>query len=406
MMLHSIGHLQLARYLSARTERIQASEIREILKLLQSSDVVSLAGGIPDPAVFPVESIRGAFEKELSAGRFESSLQYSISEGNPDLREWIASYYAEKGGKWNANEVLITNGSQQALDFLAKVFLNPGDLVALTKPSYLGAIQAFDSYEANYIEIDCDSDGPLPDSIEAALRRDPKFLYVVSDFQNPTGITIALARREAIAALSLKYEVPVIEDRAYEELYYDGHPLPAIFTLGHPEFTIACGTFSKTISPSMRLGWVCAKDELIRRLVLVKQQADLHCSTLNQRVMTEVVSSCFPSHVARLRQHYGARLRSGIETLRRHLPSSVQMTVPHGGFFIWLTLPKSIDTREMLVVAMKSCKVAYVPGQAFFAHKDAINTLRLSVSLLETGLLTKTLEHFCGFMAEYIQTRS
>jgi DNA-binding transcriptional MocR family regulator len=402
-MQPSNRHLQLERYLSARTERMQASEIREILKLLQSSDIVSLAGGIPDPTVFPVDTIRGAFEKELSAGRFESSLQYSISEGYPNLREWVASHYAEKGGKWKSHEVLITNGSQQALDFLAKVFLNPGDLVALTRPSYLGAIQAFDSYEANYIEIDCDSEGPLPESVEAALQASPKFLYVVSDFQNPTGTTISQARRQAIAVLSLKYEVPVIEDRAYEELYYDGHSEPALFTLGDPDFTIACGTFSKTICPSMRIGWVCAKEELIRRLVLVKQQSDLHCSTINQRVMAEVVSVCFKTHVAKLRRHYAARLRSGIETLHRYLPPCVQMITPHGGFFIWLTLPEPIDTRAMLAAAMTRCKVAYVPGQAFFAKKDAINTIRLSVSLLEPDKLTKTLEQFCGFMAEYIR---
>jgi DNA-binding transcriptional MocR family regulator len=378
-----------AGFFSTRASRFEASEIRELLKLINCEDIVSFAGGIPDPTLLPLDVVREANEAIFSEGPTGcAALQYSTSEGHEPLRKWIADYMGRLGVPCASHNILITSGSQQALDLLGKLFITPGDRILVTAPTYLGALQAFNAYEPSY--------GPLPaqdvdrqDDVrcERSIGR-TKFGYVVSDFANPTGNTLELATRQQILLSALAGDYLLIEDAAYSELRFEGVPIPSIMSLGVAAVgsidearTIYCGTFSKTVAPGLRVGWVCAARAIIDKLVLIKQGADVHTSTLNQMVVLRIVRQHFNNHITMARSVYARRQSLMQQCLVEFMPAGVHWTKPQGGMYVWVDLPKELDAAKLLERSVREERVAFVPGQAFFAGEPRRSTLRLSYSL-------------------------
>lgn len=377
---------------ASRAERMQASEIRELLKLLAEPDIISFAGGIPDPALFPGDALAKAFASATSdAEAREKAFQYSPSEGYAPLRDWIAGYMAGLGVPCDADNILITNGSQQALDFLGRLFLSPHDTALVTAPTYLGALQAFSAYEPNYDPLDLQPEANSPAGYRERAEAKGgavKFAYAVPDFSNPTGMTMTLAERHSLLDIGYELDIPIIEDGAYMALRYDGEPVPSMLamdvaTSGSIEAarTIFCGTFSKTMVPGLRVGWVCAARSLIEKLVLIKQASDLHSATVNQVVMHEVAEAHFDDQLIRIRAAYHERRDAMVAALQTHMPDGVTWHNPEGGMFVWLTLPASWDAKELLARSIAEARVAFVPGGAFFADGSGANTARLSFSL-------------------------
>ena len=370
-----------------RTERIQPSAIREILKLTQGGEVISFAGGLPAPALFPIERIREASDRVL-AQQGERALQYSTTEGYPPLRAWAA----EQLPGADAERVQIVSGSQQALDLVAKALLDPGDRVVLAAPTYMGALRAFDPYQPEYLTVASDDDGLLPGSLEAALKRAPKLVYVIPNFDNPRGTTMSLERRRNLIESADRYGVLIFEDDPYGQLRFEGEPLPSLFELA-PDRVVHSSTLSKTVAPGLRIAWLVAAPELLEQLTRIKQAADLHTSTLGQMVAHAVVEGDFlAEQLPRIRSYYHRQRDAMLAALGAHLPSSVHSTRPEGGMFLWLTLPAGSDGLELLQSAARR-GVAYVPGAPFFADGSGLNTLRLSYSVasleqIERGVAT------------------
>jgi DNA-binding transcriptional MocR family regulator len=369
---------------------MKASEIRELLKLLDQPDIISFAGGIPDPDLFPKAAFQDAFAEALNGPMAAQGLQYSTSEGHKPLRVWIAAQMQAIGIPATPDNILITSGSQQALDYLGKLFLSPGDTALVGWPTYLGALGAFNAYEPRYDKLDPLSNRSGADYTAAAKDAGgaAKFAYLSVDFANPTGATVSRAARERVIDLAEEMEIAVIEDAAYQSLRFDGDPIPPILALeaarkgGDLEAcrTIYCGSFSKTLSPGLRVGWVCAAMPVISQLVLMKQAADLHSATLNQIAISSVAEQHFESHIDTIRSAYRARRDAMLAALEAHMPKGVSWTKPEGGMFIWVTLPDTLDGAELLKQSLESERVAFVPGHAFFADGSGRNTLRLSYS--------------------------
>lgn len=388
--------MQWNNVLATRSSRMKASEIRELLKLLDQPDIISFAGGIPDPALFPAEAFRDAFSQALTGDKAGAALQYSVSEGYKPLREWIAAEMAKIGVPCGAENILITSGSQQALDYLGKLMISPNDTVLVGWPTYLGALGAFNAYEPTYDRLDPTTNRPAADfaaKAEAAGGR-VKFAYLSVDFANPTGETVARSAREALIDLADEMDIAIVEDAAYQSLRYDGEAIPPILALeiarkGSIEDcrTLYCGSFSKSLAPGLRVGWVCAAQDVISRLVLMKQAADLHSATTNQIVTHTVAAAQFDAHVAKLRSVYMARRDHLLAALAREMPEGVSWTHPEGGMFIWLTLPAGMDGAELLAQSLKTERVAFVPGRAFFADGSNGNTLRLSFSCADEAAI-------------------
>lgn len=393
-----------------RTQRMQSSVVRELLKLTEQPDVISFAGGLPAPDVFPVKEFQEACQKVL-AEHGPQALQYSTTEGYRPLREMIARHTARYGIVVSAENILITSGSQQALDLIGKVFINPGDRILVEKPTYLGALQAWNTYQAEYITVPLDDDGIQTEGLEEALRIGPKFLYVLPNFHNPAGVTLSLERRKKLIELADHYGVPIIEDDPYGQLRYEGDHLPALFVIdnevqGHNGVpysgnVIYLSTFSKTLAPGLRLGWVIAPVEVIKKLVQAKQGSDLHTSTFTQMVAYEVARGGFlDRHVRFIRQVYRERRDAMLDALERYFPEGIRWTHPQGGLFLWVILPEDLDASEILKEAIKE-KVAFVPGVAFYADGSGRNTMRLNFSYMtpdkiEEGIkrLARVLERF------------
>jgi len=391
--------MSLTQIFATRASRMKASEIRELLKLLDQPGIISFAGGIPDPSLFPAAEFAAALTRALSDGRAAQSLQYSASEGHAGLRDWIAGQMAMIGVPCGRDNILITSGSQQALDYLGKLFLSPGDTALVGWPTYLGALGAFNAYEPRYDKLDAGSNRTPEDYAQAAGAAGGrvKFAYLSPDFANPTGVTLDKAGREALLDLTDALDCAVIEDAAYQALRYDGEPVPPILALdiarkGDIEAcrTIYCGSFSKTLSPGLRLGWVCAATPVIRQMVLLKQAGDLHSATLNQVAMLDVAQG-FDGHVTRVRALYRARRDAMLSALAQHMPAGVTWTKPEGGMFVWVTLPEGMDGAALLERSLAQEKVAFVPGAAFFPDGSGRNTIRLNFSspteaMIEDGL--------------------
>ena len=379
-----------------RTERMHASDIREILKVTAMPDVISLAGGLPAPEVFPVEEFGRAFEKVL-AEQGRVALQYSASEGYRPLRELLAERLGRFGTRCTADNILITNGSQQALDLIGKVFLNPGDKVLVEKPSYLGAIQAFDSYQAEYAIVPMDEDGMITRDLDEILAREPiKLIYALPNFQNPSGRTMSLERRTQLMEAARRHNVPIVEDDPYGELRYEGHDLPSLKSLDFDDLVIGLGTFSKILAPGLRLAWMVLPDALYDMVLLAKQPADLHTSTIAQMATYEVCKDGFVDrHVEKIKSIYHERRDVMLDALEAYFPPSARWTKAEGGLFVWAELPEDIDTRELLIEAVAQ-KVAFVPGQSFYADRSGQNTMRLNFSNVTPDRLKLGIERLGG----------
>lgn len=376
-----------------RAEGMRASEIRELLKLLEKPGIISFAGGIPDPKLFPSAAASAAYQAILAdPAKSAQALQYSVSEGYPPLREWIARHMTSLGVPAIADNILVTSGSQQALEFLGKLFITAGDTVLVTAPTYLGALQAFSAYEPRYDTLRPESGNRTPDSYArgaASSGGSVKFAYVVPDFANPTGETLSMDARWGLVSLAEELDIPIIEDTAYVDLRFEGETVPAVQALDvqrrggdlNASRVIYCGTFSKTLTPGLRIGWVCAAEAIVRRLTLIKQASDLNCSLINQMVMEQLASGTFPAQVTAAVSHYRARRDAMLAALARHMPQGVSWTHPEGGLFIWVSLPEGMDGAELLRRSIEEAKVAFVPGAAFFTDGTGRNTIRLSYSL-------------------------
>jgi 2-aminoadipate transaminase len=373
-----------------RTQRMASSAIRELLKYTEKPDIISFAGGLPAPDVFPVDEFRIACDKVLRE-QGSQALQYSTTEGFRPLREMIARHTSRYGIEITPENVMITASSQQALDLLGKILINPGDHILVESPTYLGALQAWNLYGAEYIVVPMDEDGMDTDALEGALRAGPKFIYVLPNFQNPSGVTLSLERRYKLIELADRYGVPIIEDDPYGQLRYEGEHLPSVVVLDSQSRedcqhvyrgnVIYLSTFSKILAPGLRLGWVIAPPEVIRKLVVAKQAADLHTSTFTQMVTYEVSRGGFiDRHVPVIREVYGYRRNIMLAAMDRYFPPEVDWTHPQGGLFLWGILPDYLDAAEVLEVAVEEEKVAFVPGQAFHPAGDGKNTMRINFS--------------------------
>jgi DNA-binding transcriptional MocR family regulator len=386
---------------ATRSVRMRASEIRELLKLLDRPDIISFAGGIPDPALFPNEEFQSVYSEIFSGPTVSAALQYSVSEGYLPLRRWLSDEMAKIGITAGPENIFITSGSQQGLDYIGKLFLSPNDTALVTWPTYLGALQAFNAYEPKYDQLTLNGNR-TPDSYRAAASDaggSVKFAYLSADFSNPTGETVDREGRERLLDLAAELDIAIIEDAAYQSLRYDGEAIPPILAIelarngGDIEKTrtIYSGSFSKTLAPGLRVGFTVANSQVIRKLVLMKQAADLHSSTINQMAISLVAERGFDKQVEKIKAVYSHRRDCMLAALEKYMPEGVSWTKPEGGMFIWLTLPKGMDGAELLAKSLETAKVAFVPGKAFFADGSGANTLRMSFScandqMIEDGI--------------------
>lgn len=397
-----------------RTQRMKSSAIRELLKFAERPDVISFAGGMPAPEVFPIQQFKDACIKVLDENG-PAALQYGSTDGYLPLREMIARHTGRYGINVNAENILITSGSQQALDLLGMLFINPGDRILVESPTYVGAIQAWRAYGAEFIPVPFDEHGLRTDELEARLRAGPKFIYVLPNFQNPTGVTLTYERRLKLIELADRYGVPIIEDDPYGQLRYEGEHLPAISVLdsqtrsqdvSYAGNVIYLSTFSKTLAPGIRLAWVIAAPEIISKLILAKQGADLHTSTFNQMVAFEVANGGFLNeHVKHIRRVYKERRDVMIETLTEHMPSDVVWTKPEGGLFLWATAPKTVDCQDLFEDAVKQ-KVAFVPGFSFYAEGGGYNSMRLNFSNADPEHINEGIARLARVMKTHINQNS
>lgn len=366
---------------SQRAQKLTSSTIREILKVTERPDIISFAGGLPSPQGFPISEIADAYQQVLAASG-KSALQYGPTEGYAPLRAWVADYLKSTGADdVSPDEVLIVSGSQQALDMLGKLFIDPGSKVLVEAPSYLGALQSFSMFEPAYASVPTDEGGVIPEKITEALAAGARFIYALPNFQNPTGLTLNLERRQALVERCAALQLPIIEDDPYGELRYAGEPLPGLLGLGRAvgATVIRLGTFSKVLAPGLRLGYIVAPRPIIAKLVQIKQATDLHTASVTQMAVYETIKSGFlTKHLPVVRELYKQQCGFMLDAMDEHFPKTTSWTRPEGGMFIWVTLPAHIDGTELLARAIER-KVAFVPGAPFFASPDApTNTLRLS----------------------------
>ncbi|HWP96025.1 MAG TPA: PLP-dependent aminotransferase family protein [Syntrophomonadaceae bacterium] len=364
---------------ATRMHNTQKSFIREILKVTLNPDVISFAGGLPNPRFFPVREINEAANKVLAESG-ENSLQYSTTEGYLPLREFIARRYQKRGLQVDADEIMITNGSQQGLDLAGKVFLNKHDPMVLERPGYLGAIQAFSMFEPQFHSVPLLEDGPDLAYLETELKKtSAKLMYIVPNFQNPSGITHSLAIRKELAVITDRYNTVVVEDDPYGELRFMGQELPPIkrFRKG---VHILLGSFSKIVAPGMRLGWICTSSDIMEKLIIAKQAADLHSNFFSQRVVHQYLcDNEIDDYIAKIRAGYRNQRDCMVAMIEKYLPEEITSTKPEGGMFIWATLPPGMSSLELFDQAAAQ-NVAFVPGTPFYIDGGGSSTLRLNYS--------------------------
>lgn len=381
--------------LSSRARSIRASEIRELLKLVGKPSMISFAGGIPDPTLLSVGLFQEAWRHVFAGPSIaREALQYSTTEGYLPLRQWIAQHMQQRGVPAGADNILVTSGSQQALDLIGKLLLDPGSTVVTATPTYLGALQSFLAYEPQFSGLDA----PQPTGPGA-----PRLLYLVPDFANPDGATMSKTARHQALDQARALNAVIVEDGAYSALRYDGEDLPPIAALDaanggiESARTLYCGTFSKTLSPGLRIGWVCGPAALIRKLTLLKQGADLHTATTNQMVIHHVASAAYDEQVARARALYRIRRDAMLAALQRHAPPGLRWKKPEGGMFVWLTLPDHLDAGALLRQALRQ-DTAFVPGAAFHPDGAGHNTMRLSFSLCDEAQIEIGIFKLCDLI--------
>ncbi len=395
-----------------RASRINSSAIREILKYTSAPDVISFAGGLPSPDVFPVTEFKQACEVVLDEAG-PASLQYSPTEGFVPLREVIAEHSASYGIQVPIENIQLTSGSQQALDLLGMLFIDPGDYVAVENPSYLGALQAWNAYGAKYLTVPSDEYGMRTDLLEDVLEQGPRFIYVLPNFQNPTGVTLPLDRRKELVEIADKYGVPIVEDDPYGKLRYFGEHIPPVFVLDQqyrggnrehvPGNVIYMSTFSKLLAPGIRMAWLIADFDVIRKIVYTKQGADLHSPTFNQMIAYEVARDGFLHEYSKtIRATYKERLQIMLESMEKHFPDEIKWTKPKGGMFLWVTLPEEFDTEELLQKAVER-GVAYVPGSPFHPDGSGKNTMRVNFSNASPDMIREGIARLGALLREELE---
>ena len=371
-----------------RTKQMKRSTVREILKLTSKPEVISFAGGLPAPELFPIERIREAADTVLSE-RGQEVLQYSTTEGMPELRQLIARRLSAGKFQISPDNIIVTTGSQQAVDMLARIFLDEGDRVIVENPTYVGMLTSWRPFHPNLTAVPTDDDGMIVDELEPLLKQNPKLMYAIPTFQNPQGTTLTRERRTKLAQLLAEYGTPFVEDNPYGELRYSGDEMPSVLEIEAEArgsaivdgSVIYCGTFSKILTPGLRIGWVAAAYPVIDKLVQVKQATDLHTSTFNQFVSYEVArdDEFLAEHIKLLRNVYRQRRDLMMQTMEEHFPQEVTWTKPEGGLFLMVTMPAHLDAREVLKQALTH-NVAFVPCDDFFIGGAGHNTFRLNFS--------------------------
>ena len=361
-----------------RTSGMSASEVRALFAVASKPEVVSLAGGMPFVQALPSEDVLDVVREALEM-HGPTTLQYAGGQGHLPLRERLVELMLAEGVDADPDDVVVTTGAQQALDLLGKIFIDPGDLIAVEAPAYVGALTAFGAYEPRYLQIDLDDDGMVVDQLEEALVRGdrPTFVYTVPNFANPAGVTMSLERRERLVALCREASIPIIEDDPYGLLRFEGDRLPCLRTLD-PENVIYLGTVSKVFSPGVRVGWALAEQSVIQRLVLAKEAADL-CGSSFTMLVTEryFAGDRWRTNLGAFVDIYRGRRDAMLEALDEHFPADATWTHPHGGFYVWVTLPRWVDAQAMLAAAVER-RVAYVPGTAFYPEGRGTNQMRLA----------------------------
>lgn len=375
----------LTAFYSKNALNMKRSEIRELLKISRIPGMISFAGGLPAPETFPVKELEEICSQVLRQ-KGATALQYGTTEGEASLREEISKWMMREKSTVKPENILVTTGSQQGLDIVSKVFLDPKDIVVLELPSYIGGLQAFTAYRAKMIGVSQDEEGMRMDLLEKVLARlakrkkKPKFIYVVPDFQNPSGVTLQLERRKKLLELAYEYEIPILEDSPYRDLRFKGESVPAIYSLDKEKQVIALGTFSKILCPGLRLAWIMAPSEWMDRMVVAKQSMDLCCPTYNQLIVAEFMKrGLMQKQVESIRKLYSKKVEAMLAALKKYMPKGVTWTHAEGGLFLWVRLPKNMNTNELLPKAIEN-KVAYVIGSAFYCNGKGQNTMRLNFS--------------------------
>jgi len=384
---------------------LKASEIREILKVTERPEVISFAGGLPAPELFPVEEI-----KEVNRIVLEESgpiaLQYTTTEGYAPLRRWIADRMNSRlGTSFDCDNILITHGSQQALDLSGKVFLDEGDVVLCESPTYLAAISAFRAYGCEFMEVPTDRDGMIIDELKKILQNTKrvKLIYVIPDFQNPTGRTWNYERRKQLAALTSTYGVIIIEDNPYGELRFEGEALPSVKSFDQEGYVLCTGSFSKIFCPGYRIGWIAGDKDIIRKYVLVKQGTDLQCNTIAQMEIAKYLEIYdIDEHITKITGTYRIRRDLAIKTMEKTFPKNITFTVPEGGLFTWVELPETINARDVLVKSLER-NVAFVPGGSFFPNGGNENTFRINFSNMPENRIIEGLERLGEVLKEFVR---
>ncbi len=365
--------------IAPHVRNLGASIIREILKISSQPGVISFAGGLPAPELFPLDDIREATEAAIEK-HGSSTVQYSLSMGLTPLRELLAQRATERGTKSDVENMLIVAGGQQGIELVARAFIEPGDYIITEYPTYVGALQAFNYYQARYAAVEMDEDGMIIDQVEEKIiKYNPKFIYTISNFQNPTGITMSVPRRKALIELAMKYNIPIIDDNPYSDIRFAGERLPTLKSFGG-DIVIAIRTFSKILAPGLRIGWMNGPAEIMNYFEKVKQCADLHTNTLCQYIVYEYLNSGkLEPHIEIIRNDYKKKRDLMIQTMRENFPEGIKWTEPEGGLFLWIELPSRMSAKDLLPKAVEM-KVAYVYGEPFYPDGRGMNTLRLNFS--------------------------
>ena len=391
-----------------------SSAIRELLKLTEHPEFISFAGGLPAPEVFPVEKVTEAVDtlmKEMPT----QALQYSTTEGYRPLREHLARKMSEPGIAIDKDDILITSGSQQALDLIGKLFIDPGDRVIVEAPTYLGALQAWNAYEADYVCVRSDEQGMVVEELAEALRSNPKLIYLVPNFHNPSGATLTLERRKLLVKMADEAGVPIVEDDPYGQLRFEGDALPSLLTLdvqnrrdagatnGYMGNVIYLSTFSKILAPGLRVAWAVAPVPVMRKMVHAKQGSDLQTSTFNQMLAYEVAREGYlDSHIEIIRNIYRERRDVMLAAMEQHMPPGARWNKPEGGMFLWCTLPDGVSSSVLLQHCLKN-KVAFVPGDSFFPCEGGENTMRLNFSNAKPEMIREGIARLGAAICEMMQ---
>lgn len=400
---------------AANTEK---SLIREMFARLRKGDITSFAGGMPDTQLFPYSHVQTAMKQIMDDDKQRvTALNYGPSEGYLPLRQWISALMRSLGVTCDSDNILLTSGGQQGLDLICRSMIEPGDTVMVAAPTYLGAIQILRTYGANIIGIRTDSEGPVPEYFKTALEKKPKFVYLVSDFSNPTGQTISQNRRKVLISLARSKGVPIIDDAAYQQLRFVGEAIDPMMAydqhvsssdegdpLSHGG-VIHVGTFSKTMMPGLRIGWIVAPQAYLKGVIPLKQATDLHSPLLNQMVTYNVVSEIHDAHIKLLRETYQRKRNAMILAMRKYLPQALTYSEPEGGMFVWVTLPEGCDAVELLNRCMEEAKVAYIPGAPFFSEAgQGKRYCRFSFSGLAEDQINQGVERYGAFMSSALST--